>query len=126
LFEARKLQALDKERRFQEQAKADRDEFQRIIQEQKKERDIELKLEQDRQELVRKHAEELKKQMALAEEKRKQDKRSKLEEGKQIKDNLKNQQRVLNAMKAKKLEELHQHGIPDKYTVDLQKKKIVV
>ena len=126
MFEARKLQALDKERRFQEQAKADRDEFQRIIQEQKKERDIELKLDQDRQELVRKHAEELKKQMALAEEKRKQDKRSKLEEGKQIKDNLKNQQRVLDAMKAKKLEELRQHGIPEKYTVDLQKKKVVV
>jgi len=126
LFEARKLQALDKERRFQEQAKQDRDEFQRIIQEQKKERDIELKLDQDRHELVKKHAEELKKQMALAEEKRKQEKRNLLEEGKKIKDNLKNQKRTLDAMKVKKLEELQREGIPQKYTVDLQKKKIVV
>jgi hypothetical protein len=45
----------------------ERDEFQRIIQAQKAERDLELKLEQERELLIKKHAEELRKQISLQE-----------------------------------------------------------
>lgn len=117
---------MEKERRLQEQTKQDRNEFQRIIQEQKRDRDIELRLEQDKHDMVKKHAEELKKQIALGDEKKKQEKRNLLEEGKKIKDNLKNQKKVLEEIKQKKLEQLKEESIPEKYTVDLQKKKINV
>lgn len=117
---------MEKEQRLQDQAKQDRNEFQRIIQEQKRDRDVDLKVDQDKHEMVKKHADELKKQIALADEKRKQEKRNLLEEGKKIKDQQKHQKKILADVKAKKLEELQNEGIPGKYTVDLQKKKIGV
>jgi len=126
LFEVRKLQSLEKENRLEEQAKQDRDEFQRIIVAQKQERDVELKLEQERKQKMKEHADELKKQMALGEEKKKQDKRNYLEEGKKIKDNLKAQKQLLEDIKDNKLSELKDTGIPGKYQFDLAKMKIVI
>ena len=117
---------MEKERRLQDQAKQDRDEFQRVIHEQKRDRDVDLKLEQEKNEMVKKHADELKKQIALNNEKKKQEKRNLLEEGKKVKDKLKTQQKVLEEMKSKKIEELRGTNIPQKYTMDLQKKKINV
>jgi len=126
LFEARQLQSLEKEERLQDQAKQDRDEFQRIIINQKQDRDIEIKLEQDRKEQIRQHAGELRKQVVLNEEKTKQDKRTYLEEGKKIKDNLKAQKKLLEEIKVTKLNELQENSIPKKYAHDLAKKKIVI
>jgi len=126
LFEVRKLQSLEKEKRLEEQAKQDRDEFQRIIVTQKQDRDLELKLEQERKGKIKEHADELKKQIALNEEKKKQDKRDYLEEGKKVKDNLTHQKRLLEDIKSNKLQHLKEHSIPDKYHYDLAKKKIVI
>lgn len=53
--EARRLQALGKEKRLQVQAKNDRDEFQRIIEAQKEARDMEMKAERERQTKVKFH-----------------------------------------------------------------------
>mmetsp|Transcript_41346 Transcript_41346/g.36700 ORF Transcript_41346/g.36700 Transcript_41346/m.36700 type:complete len:152 (+) Transcript_41346:1106-1561(+) len=126
LFEHRKLQALEKERRLQEQAKNDRDEFQRIIVQQKIERDIELKLDQDRKAMVKDHADQLKKQIALNEEKKKQDKRTLLEEGKKVKDKLASEQKTLEGLKSKKMAVLQATGVNEKYIGDLARKKIHV
>jgi len=117
---------MEKELRLQEQARQDRDEFQRIIQTQKLERDLELKLEQERKQLIKEHANELKKQIALHQEKLLQEKRSRLEEGKKIKDKLAAEQRTLNRLKEQKMAELAAAGVNEKYMSDLARKKIVV
>jgi len=126
LYEARRMQALEKELRLQEQARQDRDEFQRIIENQKIQRDLEEKMKQERQALIRQHAEELKKQILINEEKARQAKRTYLEEGKKIKDNLANEKRTLEHLKANKLVELISYGVPEKYTAELARKKIEV
>jgi len=61
LFEARRAQAFEKESRIQEQVKHDRDEFQRLIQTQKYERENELRLAEERKHMIGLHAVELKK-----------------------------------------------------------------
>ena len=48
MTEARRLQALEKERLMQHQAIHDRDEFQKIIEAQKEIRDLEMRAEMDR------------------------------------------------------------------------------
>lgn len=126
LYEARKLQSLEKQKRLEEQAKMERDEFQRIIQAQKQDRDIELKLEKEKEELLKKHAEELRKQISLNEELKKQAERDRLEEGKKIKDNLANHKKLLENIKSKKLDDLKGLGINEKYTSELARKKIVI
>lgn len=111
--------------RLQEQAKQERDEFQRIVQNQKLERDLELRMEQEKKERINDHADQLKKQIAINEEKKKQGKREFLEEGKKIKDNLSNEKRLLEGIKSDKLTELTSYGIPNKYTAELARKRIV-
>jgi len=120
------LQSLEKQKRLEEQAKMERDEFQRIIQTQKQERDIELKLEKEKEDLLKKHAEELRKQIALNEELKKQAERDRLEEGKKIKDNLVNHKQLLENIKSKKLDDLKSLSIKEKYTSELARKKIVI
>ena len=124
LYETRKIQSLEKERRLEDQGYQDRDDFQRIIINQKQERDIEVKLEQERKEKIKLHQEELKKQMQLNEEKRNQDKRNHLEEGRNIQNKIKSQKQLLHDIKATKLNALNSSGIPAKYQYDLAKKKI--
>jgi hypothetical protein len=51
-MEARRLQALEKESRMQEQARQERDEFQRIVEAQKILRDNELRLEKEKTTMV--------------------------------------------------------------------------
>jgi len=126
LFEARRLQAMEKELRLQEQAQQERDAFQQIIYQQKVERDLELQAEQQRLTMIKNHANQLKKQIALNEEKNRQDKRDFLEEGKKIKDKLMHEKRVLEQIKTEKIAELKSQNIPAKYQGELAKKKIIV
>ena len=125
-MDARKLQSYEKERRLQEQAKHERDDFQKTILGQKQEKDLELKIDKEREEMLKKHAEELRKQISIKEELRKQEERDRLEEGKKIKDQLKRHKEILEDIKYKKLEELKKQGIPDKYTAELSRKKITI
>jgi len=126
LFESRKIQSLEKERRLQEQAKQERDEFQKVIIQQKLERDLELKAELERKAMVHHHAEQVKKQIALREEEEKQRQRTYLEEGKKVKDKLAAEKRLLEKIKEEKMNELASENIPTKYQTDLAKKKIIV
>jgi hypothetical protein len=83
-------------------------------------------LEKEKDELLKKHAEELRKQISLNEELKKQGERDRLEEGKKIKDNLANHKKLLEKIKNEKLEELKGAGIKEKYTSELARKKIVI
>jgi hypothetical protein len=51
-MEARRLQALEKESRMQEQARQERDEFQRIVEAQKILRDNEVRLDKEKTTMV--------------------------------------------------------------------------
>ena len=125
LFERRRIQALEKERRLEDQAKLDRDEFQRIVVGQKEERDLESKLHQEKKQKTKEHAEELRKQIVLHEELKAQEKRDYLEEGKKLRDNLLQQKTFIEDIKETKLNDLKIYGIPEKYQYDLTKKKII-
>lgn len=124
LLEVRKLQSLEKEQRLQEQAKQEKSEFQRIIYEQKVQRDYEAQVEQEKASHMKAHSEQLKKQIAINEEKKKQEKREFLEDGKKVRDNLTNERHLIEYIKEEKLNELYSIGIDDKYTTELKKKKI--
>ena len=126
LWEARYRQSQEKEKRLQEQAKTERDEFQRIVQNQKMERDLEVRMESEKAARINEHADQLKKQIALNEEKKKQSKREFLEEGKLIKDKLSNEKQLLEDIKSEKLAELGDFGISMKYTSELAKKRIII
>jgi len=76
--------------------------------------------------LIYQHAEELRKQMALNEEKRKQESRTALEEGKKIKDKLAKEKKTLETIKSNKLDQLIGTGVEHRYTTDLAKKKIII
>jgi len=126
LMEARHLQSLEKERRLQEQAKQERDEFQRIVNAQKLDRDSELKVENDKASRLKNHSDQLKSQISANEEKKKQERREFLEEGKKIRDKLKGEKNLLETIKDQKLGELDELGIESKYTAELQKKRIAI
>jgi len=126
LWEARQKQSLEKEKRLQEQAKLERDEFQRIVQNQKMERDLELRMETEKVTRINEHADQLKKQIALNEEKKKQAKREFLEEGKLIKDKLNDEKYLLEDIKSEKLTELNSLGIANKYSSELARKRIII
>lgn len=59
-MEARKMQALEKDKKMAEQAKQERDEFLRIITKQKEEQELERKLEEERKKIMMEHAKDLK------------------------------------------------------------------
>lgn len=123
---ARGIQADEKESRLQEQAKQERDEFQRIVEAQKVQRDNEIRLEQDKAHMKKLHSIELRKQMATNEETHKQKARDKYEEGKKIKDKMEAERRTLERIKNEKLQGLYNDTIPEKYTAELARKKIVM
>jgi len=89
-------------------------------------RDNEIRLEKEKSTMKRAHANELRKQMAQNEESRKQAARDKYEEGKKIRDKLEAERRTLERIKQDKLGLLYNDNIPDKYTAELARKKIVI
>lgn len=72
----------------------------------------EQKLREEREGLVRKHAMELKKQIAINEEKKQLDHKLYLEEGLKMKHLLKSNSSELEEIKREKLKELMRLGIP--------------
>jgi len=126
LLDARRLQYLEKERRLQEQARAERDEFQRIIQNQKAERELEVIMDEEKRNRMYDHSNQLKKQIAINEEKKSQSKRVSLEEGRKIKDKLFMEKMVLENLKTRKIAELNSYDIPTKYTSELGRKRIII
>jgi hypothetical protein len=108
------------------QAKQERDEFDHIILNQKEEIEAERTLEADKADIRRAHAEQLKAQILLNEEKRLQDRREYLEEGRQLRKGIEEEKARLEMIKEKKLRELQEEEVPEKYTSELARKKIVV
>ncbi len=126
LLEARKQQSNEKHKLLEEQAKADRLEFDRILQNQKLERELEFMRDKERVDRMKDHSHQLKKQIAINEEKTRQDKKELLEEGKKIKDKLSAEKKLLETIKGQKIDELLNTGIESKYTAELARKRIMI
>ncbi len=120
----RNAQLAEKEQRLQEQARQNRDEFERIVHNQKFERELEIRNETEKALRVVDHANQLKKQIAINEEKKKQGQRELLEEGRKIKEKLANEKNKIENIKSAKLAKLLNYDIPFKYTSELARKKI--
>ena len=123
---ARKKQTAEKERRLAEQAKAERDEFDRIIEVQILQEDAEKMKQSNELKARMEHCEELRNQIAAREEKALQERRGQLEEGNFIRAQLAVERKKLEGIKDRKITELKKSGVPEKYWSELAKKKIAV
>ena len=124
LEDARQSQFAEKQRRMSEQAKQERDEYSRIITSQKEEDMKEAMIDDEKKNILRQHADQLRTQITQNEEYGKQERLDHLEEGRKIRQSQEEERRRLEQIKNRKLGELENLGISQKYTADLAKKKV--
>merc|ERR1712118_421041 len=124
LMEARKQQQSEKERRLAEQARFERDEFERIIEVQMQQEDAEKQRQSEEKCMRKAHVEELRAQIAAREEKALQERRDFLEEGNVIRAQISSERKKLEKIKSRKIEELKKAGVPEEYWAELARKKI--
>merc|ERR1712151_1203319 len=124
LSEARKQQQAEKERRLGEQAKFERDEFERIIQVQLQQEEAERQRQAEEKAMRVQHASELRNQIGAREEKALQERRNFLEEGNTVRATIGSERKKLEKIKSRKIDELKKVGVPEKYWAELARKKI--
>lgn len=124
LEEARENQFLEKQRLLAEQAKQERTEFLRIINQQKEEREQEAQIEDEKKKILHDHSKQLRSQIQQNSEIHKQERLDYLEEGRLVRQKMAEEKRKLEQIKERKLNELDQLGIDGKYKAELAKKKI--
>merc|ERR1711988_287815 len=118
-------QKAEKDRRLGEQARHERDEFERIIGVQMQQEVAEKQKQVEQKQRRMQHVEELRAQIQAREEVAMQTRKTCLEEGKALKSDDGTERRKLEKIKEKKLEELKKIGVPEKYWAELAKKKIL-
>jgi len=121
---ARKKQFMERELNMAEQAKTERDAFLRIIEEQRKSEANEREINDEKNSALRAHAQCIREQIQQNSEKKKQDRLDFLEEGKKIRQRLEDERLKVEGIKQRKMVELDDLGISDKYKAELAKKKI--
>merc|ERR1719243_43213 len=126
LNEARKQQQAEKERRLGEQAKFERDEFERIIEVQMQQEEAERQRQVEEKAMLKQHANELRSQINAREEKALQERRDFLEEGNIVRATIGSERRKLEKIKGRKIDELKKTGVPEKYWAELARKKISI
>lgn len=122
---ARKKQFMLKEQTLANQAKAERDDFLRIIDRQKEDEQKEREMEQEKQRQLRNHANVVRAQIAKNASGKQQDRLDYLEEGKKVRQKLEDDRLKVESIKQKKLNGIQDLGIESKYQYELAKKKIV-
>mmetsp|Transcript_19404 Transcript_19404/g.53276 ORF Transcript_19404/g.53276 Transcript_19404/m.53276 type:complete len:523 (-) Transcript_19404:108-1676(-) len=126
LEEARKQQQAEKERRLGEQAKFERDEFERIIEVQVQQEDAERQRQGEEKMMRVQHSQELRSQISAREERALQERRDFLEEGNTVRATIGSERKKLEKIKSRKIEELKKAGVPEKYWAELARKKISI
>jgi len=126
LNEARRQQQSEKERRLGEQAKFERDEFERIIEVQMQQEEAERQRQSEEKQMLKQHSDELRAQIAAREEKALQERRDFLEEGNIARASIGSERRKLEKIKGRKIDELKKTGVPEKYWAELARKKISI
>merc|ERR1712187_676135 len=123
---ARQQQQAEKERRLGEQAKFERDEFERIIEVQMQQEEAERQRQSEEKSMRVQHSQELRSQIAAREEKAYQERRDFLEEGNTVRATIGGERKKLEKIKARKIDELKKSGVPEKYWAELARKKISI
>merc|ERR1719478_9173 len=124
LAAARQQQQAEKERRLAEQAKFERDEFERIIEVQMQQEEAERHRQSEEHRMRRKHVDELRGQISAREERSLQDRRDFLEEGNVVRAQIGAERRKLERIKDRKIVDLKKNGVPEKYCAELARKRI--
>eukprot|EP00294_Goniomonas_avonlea_P002882 CAMPEP_0114556658 /NCGR_PEP_ID=MMETSP0114-20121206/9407_1 /TAXON_ID=31324 /ORGANISM="Goniomonas sp, Strain m" /LENGTH=531 /DNA_ID=CAMNT_0001741879 /DNA_START=109 /DNA_END=1704 /DNA_ORIENTATION=+ len=124
IMESRVQQKSEKERRVAEAAQLEQEEFYRILDVQRQAEHTERTKESHDRERRLKHKGQILQQITDIEEKRRKERQEFLEEGNKLRHDRDLERRRLEAIKARKLQELHKAGVPDKYTIELAGKKI--
>jgi len=122
--EARHTQFREREWLMNEQANTEKNEYTRIIHSQKQDDDKERQIDDEKKNILKSHAQQLRTQIIQNEECKKQERLDYLEEGRRVRQNLQNEKKRLEHIKDNKLNELEHLGISDKYQADLSRKKI--
>ena len=125
LIEGNEVQKIKKRNRLMEQALSEQKEYEAIVKHQIKEKEEEKMLEFLRKKTLEANGRDILRQIRERNEKKKYEKRFKLEEGRIIKQNQEHYFKTLERIKMQKLKEMEKIGIKPKYRVDLEKIKIV-
>merc|ERR1712032_750344 len=123
---ARQQQQAEKERRLGEQAKFERDEFERIIEVQLQQEEAERQRQAEEKSMRIQHSQELRSQIGAREERAYQERRDFLEEGNAVRAQIGSERKKLEKIKARKIEDLKKTGVPEVYQAELQRKKISI
>jgi len=126
LHNSRLQQQAEKERRLGEQAKFERDEYDRIVEVQVQQEDAERTRRAEEKEVRKLHCQDLKRQIGAREEKALQERRDFLEEGNGARAAIGSERKKLEKIKTQKIDELQKGGIPEKYWAELARKKISI
>lgn len=126
LEESRRKQFQDKQRALHQQATEEREEFLKIIHNQKETEDKERKLTEQRKTAFQQHSEELMLQIQFNSETKKQKRLDFLEEGRRLRVGQADEILKLETIKSNKLRQLYDMGIDKKYVSALERNQVSI
>eukprot|EP00240_Pyramimonas_obovata_P001211 CAMPEP_0118935178 /NCGR_PEP_ID=MMETSP1169-20130426/15074_1 /TAXON_ID=36882 /ORGANISM="Pyramimonas obovata, Strain CCMP722" /LENGTH=462 /DNA_ID=CAMNT_0006878171 /DNA_START=303 /DNA_END=1691 /DNA_ORIENTATION=+ len=126
LAAARAQQKNVKMKQMAEQARAEQEDFYRIIAAQREQEESEQQHAYQATLVRKNHKAEILNQIAQNEERRKKDRQEYLEEGAKLRQQAKEEFSRMERIKSRKLEELAVMGVPGKYRAELERKKVEV
>merc|ERR1712159_521089 len=115
LHEARVQQKKEKERRLEHVAKAEQDEFDRIVHVQREAEAVEVEKEKQMMDARYKHRRDVQEQISKNEAMRRQERLDYLEEGRKLRKEIEKEKKHLNDIKERKIQEMKANGVPEKY-----------
>merc|ERR1712100_261005 len=124
LHEARVQQKKEKERRLEYVAKAEREEFDSIVHVQREAEAVEVEKEQQMMDARYKHRRDVQEQIGKNEALRRQERLDYLEEGRKLRKEIDKEKNHLVEIKDRKIHELRNSGVPDKYLTELMRHKV--
>merc|ERR1719324_1747728 len=124
LHEARVQQKKEKERRLEHVAKAEREEFDRIVLVQREAEAVENEKEHQMKDARYKHRRDVQEQIQKNEGRRRQERLDYLEEGRKLRKEIEKEKSHLLNIKDRKVQELRTAGVPDKYLTELMRHKV--
>merc|ERR1719164_319935 len=124
LHEARVQQKKEKERRLESVAKAERAEFDRIVQVQREAEAVETEKEETMKDARYKHRRDVQEQISKNEGRRRQERLDYLEEGRKLRKEIDKEKGHLLEIKDRKIHELRNAGVPEKYLTELMRHKV--
>merc|ERR1712070_383315 len=110
--------------RLETVAKAERNEFDRIVQVQREAEAVETEKEAQMKDARYKHRRYVQEQISKNEGRRRQERLDYLEEGRKLRKEIEKEKSHLLNIKDRKVEELRTAGVPDKYLTELMRHKV--